>query len=391
MADVLSQNEIEALLASMSSVEEESAQNAAVEERMAVAAGSGSAAQTRSTAGRIFLPLHKRRRAAAGAALGDPRFAHSSLLSYEQYDFRRPDKLSKEHLRSLQILHETFGNYLGSSLSGYLRSQVQIEVVSVEQVPYDDYMKSISASLLNILDVNSLSGQAIFELDFGILFSMIDRLLGGTGAAGKVVRDLTDIERCLAANIVDLALRDLKMAWDNIHPLEFEVASTETSSQFVQIVPGNDTVVLVLFEIHMGEHQGAMSMCIPYLLIKPILSRLSAQRWLANSSKRPSALYGAQLAQRLRTTYVPCVARLGTALLTVAEVENLAVGQILPMQISPEAESEEAPGRIGTVDLVIGDQVKFRGKTGLRGKMLAVQVEEIAAPPPELISHKESA
>ena len=391
MADVLSQNEIEALLASMSNEVEESAPNAAVEERMAVAAGSGAAAQTRSAPGRIFLPLHKRRRAAAGAALGDPRFAHSSLLSYEQYDFRRPDKLSKEHLRSLQLLHESFGNYLGSSLSGYLRSQVQIEVVSVEQVPYDDYMKSISASLLNILDVNTLSGQAIFELDFGILFSMLDRLLGGTGAAGKVVRDLTDIERSLAANIVDLALRDLKMAWDNIHPLEFEVASTETSSQFVQIVPGNDTVVLVLFEIHMGEHQGAMSMCIPYLLIKPILSRLSAQRWLASSSKRPSALYGAQLAQRLRTTYVPCVARLGTASLTVAEVENLEVGQVIPMQVSPEAESKDAPGRIGTVDLMIGDQVKFRGKTGLRGKMLAVQVEEIAVPPPELISHKESA
>ena len=389
MADVLSQNEIEALLASMSTEEAATAASPVVEERLASTAGSGS--PVRSGQGRVFLPLHKRRRAAAGAALGDPRFSQSGLLSYEHYDFRRPDKLSKEHLRSLQLLHETFGNYFASSLAGYLRAQVQIEVVSVEQLPYDEYVKSLSASLLNILNVNPLSGQAIFEMDFGILFSMIDRLLGGSGASGKILRDLTDIERSLAGNMVEMALRDMKNAWENIVPLDFEIDSIETSSQFVQIVPGNDTVVLLLFEVHMGDFLGAMSLCIPYLLIKPILSKLSSQRWLASASKRPSALYSAQLAQRLRTTYVPCVARLGTAALTVADLAGLEVGQVLPMQISPEAESREGSGRIGSVDLMIGGQVKFRGKTGLRGKNLAVQIEEVASPPLELIAHKESA
>ncbi|MBV9850309.1 MAG: flagellar motor switch protein FliM [Armatimonadetes bacterium] len=389
MADVLSQSEIEALLASMSTVEEDGTPNSALEERLAAtAAPAGTPGQTVS--GRVFLPLRKRRRAAAGAALGDPRFAHSSLLSYEHYDFRRPDKLSKEHLRSLQLLHETFADHFGSSLAGYLRTQVEIEVASVEQLPYDEYMRSISASLLNVLNVAPLSGQAIFEVDFGILFSMLDRLLGGSGAAGKIVRDLTDIERSLASNIVELALHDLKTGWENVNEIAFEVASMETSAQFVQIVPGNDTVVLVMFEIRMGEHQGAMSMCLPYLLIKPILSRLSAQRWFVSSSKRPSALYAAQLAQRLRTTRVPCVARLGTSSLTVADVVNLEVGQILPMRVSPEAEAKEARGRIGSVDLMIGGQVKFRGRTGLRGKALAVQIEEVAAPPPELIAHKET-
>ena len=387
MADVLSQTEIEALLSSMSTAEEEGTGNTAVEERRAVtAAGS----QVRSGQGRVFLPLHKRRRAAAGAALGDPRFAHSDLLSYEHYDFRRPDKLSKEHLRGLHLLNETFGNHFASSLAGFLRAQVQIDIVSVEQLPYDEYMKTLSSSLLTIMNVSPLSGQAILELDFGILFSMLDRLLGGTGASGKIQRDLTDIERCLAGNIMDLALTGLKHAWENIAPLEFEIDSVETSSQFVQIVPGNDTVVLVLFEIRMGDFQGAMSMCIPYLLIKPILSKLSSQRWLASASKRPSALYTAQLAQRLRTTRVPCVARLGTASLSVTDLVHLEVGQVLPMQVSPEAESGEATGRIGTVDLMIGGQVKFRGKTGLRGKMLAVQIEEVVAAPAELIAHKEN-
>jgi flagellar motor switch protein FliM len=386
VVDVLSQSEIESLLASMTT--EEAPPIPAEQERMVVAAPAGETARTEP--GRVYLPLHKRRRAAAGAALGDPRYSHlhSGLLSYEAYDFRRPDKLSKEHLRSLQLLHESFGNYFGSSLSGYLRSQVKIEVVSVEAVPYDEYTKSISASLLNILNVTPLSGQAIFELDFGILFSMLDRLLGGTGASGKVVRDLTDIERSLAANIVFLALKDLKMAWENINPLEFEVEATETSSQFVQIVPGNDTVVLVLFEVCMGEHQGAMTVCVPYLLIKPILSKLSAQRWLASATKRPSALYAEQLAERLRTSRVPCIARLGVTTLTVKDMVGLEIGQIVPIQVPTQ--SEEKPGKLGTVDLVIGGQVKFRGRTGLRGKNLAVQVEEITAPPLELITHKDA-
>jgi flagellar motor switch protein FliM len=389
VVDVLSQSEIEALLSSMTAAEEEAAPAPAVEERTAVAAPSGTG-NARPAPGRVYLPLHKRRRAAAGAALGDPRYshAHSGLLSYEAYDFRRPDKLSKEHLRSLQLLHESFGNYFASSLSGYLRAQVQIEVVSVEPVPYDEYMKSISASLLNILNVRPLSGQAIFELDFGILFTMLDRLLGGTGAAGKIVRDLTDIERSLAGNIVFLALKDLRTAWDNVHPLEFEVEATETSSQFVQIVPGNDTVVLVLFEVHMGDFQGAMTVCVPYLLIKPILSKLSAQRWLASAIKRPSALYASQLADRLRTSRVPCVARLGTTSLSVDDVAALEVGQVVPIRVP--AQAEEKSGRLGTVDLVIGGQVKFRGRTGLRGNNLAVQVEEITAPPLELVTHKDA-
>lgn len=390
MAEVLSQSEIEALLAAMTTVEEETDGDAAAGGAPSAPSAASGGAKTRTADAGVVLPLHKRRRAAAGQALGDPRFSGpgQGMVSYEPYDFRRPDKLSKEHLRGLQMLHETFGNYFASALAGHLRAPVQIEVVSVEQLPYEEYTKSISASLLNILNVTPLAGQAIFEVDFGILFSMIDRLLGGTGAAGKIIRDLTDIEKMLAQNIVELALAELKTAWGNISVLDFDVDSMETSSQFVQIVPGNDTVVLVLFELHMGDHHGALSLCIPYLLIKPILSKLSAQRWLATTSKKPSPLFAAGLADRLRTTRVPCVARLGVTELAVAEIAGLRVGQVLPMRVCSDDEGGES-GRIGSVDVLIGSEVKFRGKTGLRGKRLAVQIEQVVAPPVELIAHKE--
>lgn len=395
MADVLSQREIESLLASMATAEEEPpAASESVGQRRAVfGAVTANVAQTRAAEGRVFLPLHKRRRAAAGRALALSQHRASSSLpvAYEPYDFRRPDKLSKDHIRSLQMLHENFVGFFMSSLAGYLRAQVEVELVSVEQVPYDEYIKTISGSLLNILNVDALGGQAILEMDFGIFFSMLDRLLGGKGSSGKIVRDLTDIEKVLASNMTDLALADLKTAWETVLPLDFAVASMETSPQFVQIVPGNDTVVLVLFNIRMGEFQGAMSLCIPYLLIKPILNRLSAQRWFVSDRKKNAAAHGRLLAERLNTTAVPCIARLGLASLTVADIAGLEVGQIVPMRVCPAEEvSGPAPkGKLGTVDLLVGAQVKFRGRTGLRGQNLAVQIEQVVGPPLELVTHRE--
>ena len=393
LAEVLSQFEIESLLTSMTASEEEPGSSAVTEQRRAAFSASAMAApQIKAAEGHVFLPLHKRRRAAATKALASARpYSITTPPSYEPYDFRRPDKLSKDHVRSLQMLHENFASLFLSSLSAYLRAQAQVDLVSVEQVPYDEYLKSISTSLLNVLNADALGGQALLELDFGILFSMLDRLLGGKGAAGKVVRDLTDIEKVLSGNVVDLALTDLKTAWEAVVPVTFSLASMETSAQFVQIVPGNDTVVLMLFEIRIGDFQGAMSLCIPYLLIKPILNKLNTQRWFVSDRKKTSALHGSDLADRLNTTVVPCAARLGTASLTVADLVGLEVGQVIPMRVSPPANDPLGiqKGRLGTVDLVVGGQVKFRGRTGLRGRSLAVQIEQVVAPPLELIAHRD--
>lgn len=378
MPEVLSQTEIEALLAEITT---EAAPGEAVGEApRAAQPDAGGESFRRAGEQQVIRPLHKRRRAALGRA---------GSVTCEPYDFRRPDKLSKENLRSLQMLHESFANYFSSSLSSHLRASIQVELVSVEQVPYEEYAKSEAATLLTILNVAPLSGQAILEINLGILFSMLDRLLGGTGAAGKISRDLTDIERMLATHIIEQALADLQTAWENVNALEFEIASIETSTQFVQIVPGNDTVALVLLRITMGEFQGTLTFCIPYLLIKPILGKLSTQRFFLSAHKKPHPLYAAQLGQRLRTTRVACVARLGTSPLTVHDLAQLHAGQILPLVPALAPDEERAAQRIGAVDVVIGGHVKFHGKTGLRGKNLAVQIERIVAPAPDLIANKE--
>lgn len=385
MTEVLSQSEIEALLAEMTfpSDAEKEAEGARTK-------AARQAAAKQQGAKSVFVPLSRRRALeVTGQTPGTD--------SCELYDFRRPDKISKDQQRTLQVLHEAFAHVFASTISGYLRTQVQIELVSIEQLPYEEYIRSISASLVNILNVSPLTGQMIFEVDLRILFVMLDRLLGGTGEGGlKQGKDITDIEKVLADTIVRRALKDLSSAWENVVPLDFETVSVETNAQFVQIVPNNDTVILVLFELHMGDHQGAMSLCIPYVLIKPIVTKLNAQRWFAIGAKKASTQMIKQMALRLReTTKVPCVAKLGASHITVGTLNTMQVGDVIPLTIPPTMRGDpddDTSLHLGRAEIVIGNQPKFRGRIGLcRANRLAIQIEQVVPPPPQLVSHKEYA
>ncbi len=379
MSQVLSQSEIEDLLA-------EIAAPAAVAEKTPDSSVSfpGSINQSH---GKVFLPLSKRRSQKESCRTGS--------ISYEIYDFRRPDKLSKDHLRTLQILHEGFARLFTSTLSGYLRTTAEVEMISTEQISYEEYSRSISGSLINVLSVAPLTGQSLFEIDLRILYSLMDRLLGGKGDGGlKQNRELTDIEKVLADGIVKRGLADLESSWENVLPIQFNVMSIETSAQYLQLVPNNDTVVLVLFEVRLGAKKGAMSLCIPFALLKPILGKLNAQRWFTSGGKHGANL-SKQVGERLReTTAVTCRARLGTTSLNIEEICSLKVGSVIPLMRPVPPRPGTTINRkdpLGRAEIVIGASPKFRGRIGIsEGNRLAVQVDEIVAPPPTLIVNKES-
>jgi len=378
MSQVLSQSEIEDLLAEIA------APPAAEPARGSTLSIPGSINQSN---GKVFIPLSKRRSHNVSCRSGS--------VSYEIYDFRRPDKLSKDHLRTLQILHEGFSRLFTSTLSGYLRTTVEVEMISTEQISYEEYSRSISGSLINVLSVKQLTGQALFEIDLRILFSLMDRLLGGRGEGGlKQSRDLTDIEKVLAEGIVKRAITDLETSWEPVNPLQFDIMSIETSAQYLQLVPNNDTVILILFEVRLGTKKGAMSLCVPFQLLKPILGKLNAQRWFTSGSKQGENL-APLVADRLKgSTLVTCVARLGTTRLTLEKICSLAVGDVVPL----DKPVPPAPGAVlnrreplGRAEVVVGTSPKFRGKIGIsEGRRLAIQVDEIVAPPPTLIINKET-
>jgi flagellar motor switch protein FliM len=341
MVEILSQEEIEALLASLSGAEE--------------AGGVPSAG---------VAPMSQ----PVGAAKTERR----TPIAYEVYDFRRPDKFSKDQLRTMQMLHETFARLFSSTLSAYLRTPVHTDLISVEQIPYDEYIRAITNSVINIFSMQPLSGQALLEIEFDVIISMIDRLLGGPGIVVKRPQTaLTDIERPLVENVVDRALGALRTAWEGIVGFTPVREGMETSAQFVQIVPPNDIVVAILFEIRVGETHGAMSLCIPYLLLKPVLSKLSAQRWFSGS-KRTSSQHTALIAQQIQQTRVPLIAVLGSTRLMLRQILDLKEGDVVLL-----TRRTNEP-----IDVLVGNKVKFRARPGLRGKHVVVQIESIVVNQP---------
>lgn len=346
MVDILSQSEIEALLASLTG-DAEPATPADADASPAAAQPAATAPETR------------------GGVKPDLR-----TIAYELYDFRRPDKFAKDQMRTMQMIHETFARVFASTLSAYLRVSTHVDLISVEQVPYDEYTRSLTSSIINVFSMAPLNGQAIMEIEFNVVLSMIDRLLGGPGNMVKPNTVLTEIEQALTESIVVRGLRDLKAAWEGVARISPRSERMETQAQFIQIVPPNDIVVSILFEVKVGDLRGAMSLCIPYVTLKPIASKLSAQRWFSTQQRRGPSQEAALLAHRLESTAVTCVCRLGTGHLTVQDLISLQVGDTVMLDRKCTDE----------VDLLIGDTVKFRGKPGTSGRKVALHINRVCDP-----------
>jgi flagellar motor switch protein FliM len=202
------------------------------------------------------------------------------------YNFRRPDRVSKEQLRSLHYLHDRFARNFSSSLSAYLRALIEVNLYSVEQFTYAEFILSLpDPTYFNAIAMAPLEGNAVLEINPKILFPMIDKILGGKGEDfGGGMRTITDIERTLIEGVVKLILRDLEESWKQIAKLRMSIVATETSPQLIQVVAPNEIVVLIVFELKVGEAKGFMNFCIPSIVLEPVARRFS-QDWYADRAK----------------------------------------------------------------------------------------------------------
>lgn len=261
------------------------------------------------------------------------------------------------------MLHETFARLAGSGLSAYLRAPVSIDLISLEQVPYEEYLRSITQSVFTIMSLPPLTGQAVLEIEFGLVFSMIDRMLGGPGLA--ISRNvLTDIERPLIRQTLERMFSSLKVAWEGVVIVNPSIEGMETSAQFVQIAPPNDIVVTILFEVKVGNQRGAMSLCIPYLVLKPITTKLSAQKWFVNNSRKHSPIAKRMLTQQIQQASVDCSFELGKAHLVIKDFLRLKAGDILRLEQKTEKD----------LTMLVGKVPKYEGKPALNGKKLVFAV-----------------
>jgi flagellar motor switch protein FliM len=289
------------------------------------------------------------------------------------YDFKRPDKFSKEQIRTVSIMHETFARLTTTALSAQLRSLVQVHVASVDQLTYEEFIRSIpNPTTMGVINMDPLKGSAIMEIDPAITFSIIERLFGGRGEGAKVSRDLTEIESSVMEGIIVRILGNMREAWSQVVDLRPRLGQIETNPQFSQIVPPTEMVILVTLETKVGDVEGMMNFCIPYLTIEPIISKLSAQYWYSSVRSGGTTENLKIIQNRLSSVSVPLIVEIGSMELTVGDVLSLSVGDVVKLKDSLISED---------MILKVGDQQKFWCRAGQISNKLAVQVTGLIEEP----------
>lgn len=286
----------------------------------------------------------------------------------KKYDFRRPNKFAKDQLRTLQIIHENFSRALNTFLSGYLRSLIHVEVLSVEQLSNYEFTNSISnPAILGIIDFSPLKGQIILDITADIAFAIIDRILGGSGNTIEEKRSFTEIEISLLKKLMKQMIKLFKEPWENVVSINPRLEKIETNSQFAQIVSPSETIALITLNIKIGEVEGMLNLCIPHLVIEPILSKLNTRLWFTSENKERTAGDEEILVNRVEKTKVVVRTVLGNTFITVSDFLDLQVGDVIQLDALVNDH----------VKIFVGDNLKYYGRPGTKKKKLAVQIESI--------------
>lgn len=321
MADVLSQNEIDALLKQLSSGE-----------------------------------------------IDADNFEDTQSVKVKEYDFSRPAKFSKEHLRTLEIIFEHYGRLLSSNLPAYLRKNVQVEVMNSEAVTYSEFSNALSNPvLLGVVNMSPLAGNIIVEMASNIGYTIIDRLLGGVGEPLDKLRDFSEIELSILGKIFSILIDLLREPWENVVEIQPYLERIETNSQFAQIISPTEMIAIVTVNINIGGVEGLMNICLPYITLEDVMDKLNTKYWFSTMQAKDEVSYAEAIETAINRAVIPVSAELGKSSLTVWDFANLQVGDII--KLNREVEDE--------LDIYVGNIVKFKALPGTFSDNYAVKVTEI--------------
>jgi flagellar motor switch protein FliM len=298
-------------------------------------------------------------------------------VDVQTYDFKRPERVSKDQMRALEGLHEGFGRNFGAAISGYLRTIIEVSVAHIEQLTYSEFIHSLpNPTCFNLLKAEQLDGQLCLEISPLIIYPIIDRLLGGSNADLFIPqRPLTQIEQRLVQRITDRATQHLSEAWSNLTPVTFTVNDFESNPQLVQIVPPNETVVVIGFELKMGNRAGTMSLCIPYNVIEPIMGTLAAQNWFSYQRKGGQEDHVKKLTKNIHNAPVEMRAFLAQTSITVNDLMALQVGDIIT---TDKATTRDVLIQIEGKNKFLGQLGQFRNSRSVRVTRMVADEQESA-------------
>lgn len=253
---------------------------------------------------------------------------------YKLYNFRRPDKFSKDHLRALQDVHREFSRQISLVLTAYLRMHIEIDVVSTDQLTYDEFMRSMPSPItIGIFELNPLPGQILLGVSFEVLSCIVDRMLGGVGLSENRQRELTDIEEALAKKVVERTVKTLESAWSNIIPVQAQVIGLDNSYQMIQVATSGEIVALITFEVQIaGRYFGLISLCFPYPVLETVLANLSTQHIFQTKGITATTEERQKMIQKLNTSKVDLSVLFGSCGITLNEFLDIKEGDILKLE-----------------------------------------------------------
>jgi flagellar motor switch protein FliM len=284
------------------------------------------------------------------------------------YDFKCPNKFSQDQLHSLQNVFDKYCRALTTYFIGHFHSTADARVLATKQTSYDEFIGSLpDSTILALFCLNPLEGRVLMEMSQSLAFSIVDRLLGGTGQDLENKHDLTEIEQTIIEKRIIQMIGLIKEAWEEVYPVNPGFLTMETNPQFVQIMPPNEKIVLVTLEIKIGEIAGLINICLPCVVLEPVLDKLSYTFVLSSHARTNPPQYVKLLQQNVEKAKVDIVALLGTTEILVKDLLNLASGDVIPL-----TQSVQDP-----LPVYVGDSMKFRGIPGLHKEQLAIQLVEI--------------
>ena len=286
----------------------------------------------------------------------------------KDYDFKRPAKFSKEHLRTLEIIYEHYGRLISTNLPVYLRKNVQVSGASSETVTFSEFTNALSNPvILGIVDFNPLNGNAIIELSSNLGFAMIDRMLGGQGVPLEKSRDFSDIEMTILQKLMVICMQLMREPWRNVAEINPMMERIETNAQFAQVIAPSDMVAIISLSVKIGEAEGFMNICLPYFTLEDVMDKLNTKYWYSTMQKNDNENYEEHLEVLIKKIDVPVKAILGRSQVSVNDFLNLQVGDIIRLDSRVDSE----------MDVFVGNIQKFKALPGSSKDNYAVRITSV--------------
>lgn len=286
----------------------------------------------------------------------------------KDYDFKRPAKFSKEHLRTLEIIYEHYGRLISTNLPVYLRKNVQVSVTSSETVTFSEFTNALSNPvILGIVDFQPLGGTIIVELATNLGFAMIDRMLGGQGAPLEKTRDFSEIEMTILEKLIIICMQLMREPWKNVLDINPVMERIETNAQFAQVIAPSDMIAIVTMNVKIGDVEGLMNICLPYFTLEDVMDKLNTKYWFSTMQKEDAENYEEHIEALIKRIDIPVKAVLGKSQVSVNDFINLQPGDIIRLNTDVSSEME----------VYVGNIKKFKALPGSSKDKYAVRVTEV--------------